>query len=48
MDSVIIEKREVSNDDLINDQGANNTKIREIEEMIREMKKKMDKVTEST
>ncbi len=27
MDSVIIEKREVSNDDLINDQGANNTKL---------------------
>ncbi len=45
MEYVTIEKREVSSEELISDQGANNAKINELEEMLREMKKKLDKVT---
>lgn len=48
MDYVTIEKREVNSDELINDHVANNAKINELEDMLREMKKKLDKVTEST
>ena len=41
---MIIEKVDVSSDNLIND---NNAKIMEMEEILKEMKKKLDKVTES-
>jgi hypothetical protein len=42
MDYVTIEKREVTNMELRND---NNAKINELENMLREMKKKLDKVS---
>jgi hypothetical protein len=45
MNYITIEKREVSNEELVSDQVANNAKINELEEMLREMKKKLDKVT---
>ncbi|WP_414469137.1 tyrosine-type recombinase/integrase [Methanobacterium sp. ACI-7] len=45
MDYVTIEKREVSSEELINDQGLNNAKISELELMLEEMKKKLDKVS---
>jgi hypothetical protein len=44
MDYITIEKREVSSEELISDQGANNAKINELEDMLKEMKKR-DKVT---
>jgi len=37
----------VSNDELRNDQGANNAKINELEDMLREIKNKLDRVIES-
>ena len=43
MDSVKIDKREVSSDNRLTDNSA---KINELEEMLREMKKQLDKVTD--
>ena len=43
MDSVTIEKVKVSSDNRLTD---NNAKINELESLVREMKKKLDKVTE--
>ncbi len=45
MDFVTIEKVEVSSDNRPTD---NNAKMNELEEMLREIKKKLDKVTESS
>ena len=45
MDFVTIEKVEVRLDNCLTD---NNAKINELEEMLREMKKKLDRVTESS
>jgi hypothetical protein len=36
-----------SNDIILSDQGVNNAKINELELMLKEMKKKLDKVAES-
>ncbi|WP_414469167.1 hypothetical protein [Methanobacterium sp. ACI-7] len=44
MEYVTIEKREVSSEDVLTDQGLNNAKISELELMLKEMKKKLDKV----
>ena len=40
-----LRKGEMSNEELRNDQGANDAKIKELEGIISEMKKKLDKVT---
>lgn len=45
MDFVTIEKVEVRLDNRLTD---NNAKINELESLVREMKKNLDKVTEST
>ncbi len=47
MDYVSIEKREVSSEDILTDQVVSNAKINELEDMLREMKKKLDKVVEA-
>lgn len=47
IDYVTIEKREVTSDDLRSDQAVNNSKINELESIIKQMKKQLDKVTES-
>ena len=46
MDYVTIEKIEMSSDTLRNDHDTSNAKIKELESIINEMKKKLDKVTE--
>ena len=46
MDYVTIEKVEMSSDELRNDHDASNAKIKELESIINEMKKKLDKVSE--
>lgn len=48
MDYVTIEKREVSSEELRSDQSVNNAKINELELMLKEMKKQLDRVTEET
>jgi len=44
MDYVTIEKREVSSEDVLSDQVVNSAKINELELMLKDMKKKLDKV----
>jgi hypothetical protein len=44
---VTIDKIEVSSEELRNDQGMNSAKISELESLVREMKKKLDKVAGS-
>ena len=46
MDYVTIEKGEMKSEELKSDQGANDAKIKELESIISEMKKKIDKVSE--
>lgn len=45
MDYVTIEKREVKSNDIISDHAANDAKINELEAIIKQMKKQLDKVT---
>lgn len=45
MDYVTIEKREVKSEDIIRDNSVNDTKIEELEAIIKQMKKQLDKVT---
>jgi hypothetical protein len=46
MEYVTIEKSEVKSEEIKSDQGTNDAKIKELEGIISEMKKKLDKVSE--